>query len=146
MPNQRNASFMVSSIPNKAMNAGRNAVIGMARMGAATGFTKSKSHRKLAIRTPKGMATVVHQKKARAIRHQSFVTFQSRSYSVHSFPNARTTPMGFGKENGGRISQWVRAIHASRMAPQLKNPRANRVRGEISFRIAKRSLIFYKPR
>jgi hypothetical protein len=31
---------MVSSMPKRAMNAGRNAVIGMERMGAATGFTK----------------------------------------------------------------------------------------------------------
>ena len=41
MPNQRNATFIVSSIPNSAMNAGRKAVMGMERMGAATGLTKS---------------------------------------------------------------------------------------------------------
>src|SRR6266566_4243291 len=142
MPNQRKATFMVSSMPNKAMKAGKKAVIGMARIGAAIGFTSSKSQRKLAIRIPKGIAMIVHHKNAWAMRHQLFTTFPSRSYSVQSFPNARMTPMGLGKEKGGRISQWVRANQASRRIPQLKKPRANRARGEVSFRIAKSLLMF----
>ena len=36
---------MVSSMPNRAMNAGKNAVSGMARMGAATGLISSNSQR-----------------------------------------------------------------------------------------------------
>src|SRR5271163_2838890 len=96
---------MVSSMPNKAMNAGRKAVSGIDRMGAATGLTNSKTQRNAAIKIPKGIAITVHHKNACAILHQLLATFPSRSYSVHSLPNARTTPSGFGSENGGRISQ-----------------------------------------
>src|SRR5215469_1982309 len=73
------------------------------------------------------------------MRHQLFITLPSRSYSVHSFPKATTTPIGLGRENGGRISQCVRTIHRSRIVPQLRKPRAHRARGETSFRIAKKS-------
>src|SRR6516164_2957206 len=142
MPNQRKAIFIVSSIPNKAMNAGKKAVNGMARIGAATGLINSKTQRKLAMRIPKGIAKTVHQKNACAILHQLFTTFPSRSYSVQSLPKARTTPSGLGNENGGRISQCVRAIQARRMAPQLTKASATRARDETCFRIVKSSLIF----
>ena len=78
------------------MNAGRNAVIGMARMGAATGLMNSNSQRKLAISMPSGMATTAHQKNAWAMRHQLMNTLPSRSYSVHSIPKDRITPRGLG--------------------------------------------------
>src|SRR5204863_8861316 len=117
------------------MNAGRKAVSGMARMGAAMGLISSNSQRKLAIRIPRGIAIAAHQKNACAIRHQLSITLPRRSYSVHSLPNARITPIGFGSENGGRISQWVRPSQSRIMTLQLRNARAILARGEISFRM-----------
>ena len=80
------------------MKAGRNAVIGMERMGAATGLISSNSQRKLAISMPSGMATTAHQKNAWAMRHQLLKTLPSRSYSVHSNLKDLTTPSGVGSK------------------------------------------------
>src|SRR5438445_6497961 len=132
---------MYTSIPHRTMNSVRKEVIGMARIGAAMGFISSNSQRKLAIRMPSGIATTAHQKNACAIRHQLSITLPRRSYSVHSLPNARSTPMGLGSENGGRISQWVRPIHSRIMTLQLRNARAILARGEISFRMLNKLLM-----
>ncbi len=70
MPKNRKPTFIASSMPNRAMNAGRNAVIGMDRMGAAIGFTRWCSQGKLPISRPSGMATSADQQKACAMRHQ----------------------------------------------------------------------------
>src|ERR1035438_10532567 len=139
MPNQRNAIFMDSSMPNSAKNAGRKAVMGMERMGAATGLTKSCTHRKLPISRPNGMAMTTQNVKACAMRHQLLNTLPSRSYSVQSRTNARITPRGLGRENGGRISQCVSANQTARMPAQAATARISRVRREISLRIVKRS-------
>src|ERR1019366_6418885 len=105
MPNHRKATFMVSSMPKKAMKAGRKAVMGMARIGAATGLTKSWTHRKLAINSPRGIAIQAHQKNAWAIRHQLCRTLPRRLYSLHRRPKAAITPVGRGRANGGRMSE-----------------------------------------
>src|ERR1039457_6075735 len=138
MPNQRNAIFMDSSMPNSAKNAGRKAVMGMERMGAATGLTKSCTHRKLPISRPNGMAMTTQNVKACAMRHQLLNTLPSRSYSVQSRTNARITPRGLGRENGGRISQCVSANQTARMPAQAATARISRVRREISLRIVNR--------
>ena len=120
---------MDSSMPNRAMNAGRKAVMGMERMGAATGLTRSCTQRKLPISRPSGMAITAHQKKACAMRHQLWITLPSRSYSVQSRKNARITPSGLGRENGGRMSQWVSANQARTTGPsrdRQDQPRAAR--------------------
>src|SRR5213594_3588181 len=137
MPNQRKATFIDSSIPNSAMNAGRNAVMGMERIGAATGLTRSCTQRKLPIRSPSGMATTAHHRKACAIRHQLLITFPSRSYSVQRRANARITPIGLGSEKGGRISAYVTANQARTIADQAVIARINRVRREVSLRIVR---------
>src|ERR1039457_7126320 len=103
MPNQRNAIFIVSSMPNRAMKAGRNAVIGMERIGAATGLIRSWSQRKLPMRMPRGIAITALQKNACAMRHQLWNTFAQRLFSVHRRRKAFATPAGGGSENGGRI-------------------------------------------
>src|SRR5262252_9950780 len=99
MPNQRKMTFMRSSMPNKPTKAGRNAVMGMERMGAAMGFTKSWTQRKLAMNRPSGMAITAHHKNAWPMRHQLVATFFSNSLSVHSEGNARTTSKGVGTAN-----------------------------------------------
>ena len=108
MPNQRKAIFMASSMPNRAMKAGRKAVMGMDRMGSAMGFTRSCSQLKPPISRPSGRATTAAQKKAWAMRHQLWKTLPSRSYSVHRRPKAVNTPSGSGTENGGSNFQRVR--------------------------------------
>ena len=60
------------------MNAGRNAVMGIERIGAAIGFTRSCSQPKLAISRPSGIAISAHQMNACAIRHQLWKTLPSR--------------------------------------------------------------------
>src|SRR5687768_8748927 len=127
MPNHRKATFMASSMPNRAMKAGRNAVIGMERIGAATGFTRSCIQPKLAISNPSGTATMVHQKKAWAMRHQLWKTLPRRSYSVQSAPKDRMTPRGWGKEKGGSKFQWVRTNQIVITSAQLTKARARRV-------------------
>src|SRR2546427_9577589 len=128
-------------MPKKVVKAWRDAVGGMARMGAAIGLISSKSQRKLAIRMPSGMATTAHQKNACAMRHQLLTTFPRRSYSVHNFPKAWITPSGFGSENGGRISQCVRPIHARITMLQLTIAKITLARGETSVRIVSQSLM-----
>src|SRR5215469_11170179 len=97
MPNQRKATFMVSSMPNSPMNAGRNAVMGMERMGAATGSTRSLNQRKLAMSSPSGMATTADHRNAWPMRNQLAHTFDKSPRSEKSKGNARKTPMGLGK-------------------------------------------------
>src|SRR5215471_13660685 len=111
MPNHKKITFMRSSMPNNPMKAGRKAVIGMERMGAATGFTKSWTQRKLAIKRPSGMATTAHQKNAWPIRHQLNATFLSSSLSFHSAGKAFTTSRGVGTEKRLTNSQCVRSAH-----------------------------------
>src|SRR5215471_9530721 len=101
MPNHRKMTFMRSSIPNSPMKAGRKAVIGMERMGAATGLTKSWTQRKLAMKSPSGMAITAHQKNAWPIRHQlnatflsSSLSFQSAGKAVDEFPVRKYCPHG----------------------------------------------------
>src|SRR5579872_4031078 len=132
---------MPSSIPNSAINAGRNAVIGMDLIGAATGFTKSCIQPKLAISRPSGIAINTHQKNACAMRHQLCATFSSRLYSVHNRPKALTTPSGCGTENGGANSQYVTPNQTRIITPQLASPNATLARGETSLRIVNRSAI-----
>src|SRR5579871_3148931 len=146
MPNQRKATFMVSSIPKSAMNAGKKAVRGIERMGAAIGFTRSNTHRKLPIKIPSGTAITVHHTNAWAILHQLAATFARRSFSVQSLPNACNTAKGRGSANGGRISQCVSANQSSTIVLQLTIPKISLVRGETSLRIVKRSDINLKGR
>src|SRR4030095_2101216 len=105
MPNQRKATFINSSIPKRAINAGRKAVIGILRIGAATGLMKSYSQGKLAIINPSGRATMADHRNAWKIRHQLWKTLPSRSCSVQRRTMAWTTPVGLGKEKGGKTSQ-----------------------------------------
>jgi len=139
MPNQRNAIFIDSSIPNSAINAGRKAVMGMERIGAATGLTRSWTQRKLPMSKPSGTAITAHHANAWAMRHQLFITFPSKSYSVQRRTNARITPVGLGSENGGRISQLVRTNQAMTTMDQADTASINRVRRETSFRIVRKS-------
>src|ERR1019366_6136762 len=80
-------------------------------------------------------------KKAWAMRHQLCTTLPSRLYSCQRRPNALSTPIGRGRVNGGRISQWVSTNQAAMMRPQLRKERASRVRGVTSLRISNRFAI-----
>src|SRR5215471_20055244 len=115
MPNHRKMTFMRSSIPNSPMKAGRKAVIGMERMGAATGLTKSWTQRKLAMKSPSGMAITAHQKNAWPIRHQLNATFLSSSLSFQSAGKALTTSRGVGTEKRLTNSQCVSIAHTATM-------------------------------
>src|SRR5690242_7745223 len=98
MPNHRKMIFMRSSMPKRPIRAGRNAVMGMERMGAATGFTNSCTQRKLAMSKPSGMAMIEHQKNACPMRHQLRATFLNRSLSFHNDGKAVTTSHGVATE------------------------------------------------
>src|SRR5215469_13498591 len=136
MPNQRKATFIISSIPNSAMKAGRKAVIGMDRIGAAIGLTRSCNHLKPPISKPNGIATTADQKNAWAMRHQLWKTLAGRSYSVHRRPKALTTPIGSGTENGGNTLQRVSRNQHRTTRAQLTNASATCVLLETGLRIS----------
>src|SRR5437763_195992 len=139
MPNHRKAIFMVSPMPNKPMKAGRNAVSGMERMGAAIGLIRLKNQRKLAMSRPSGMAMATHHENAWAMRHQLVATFFSRLLSDHSDGKARMTSSGVGTEKRFTISQWVTMVQTITTTTQLRKARAHLVAGETSLRIVRSS-------
>ena len=118
------------------MKAGTKAVMGIERIGSAIGLTKSCSQRKLPISRPSGMAMAADQRNAWPIRHQLMKTLPSRSYSVQSRAKADTTPIGFGRENGGSLPHSVMANQKSTTTAQLAMANITRVRCETSRRIA----------
>ena len=71
----------------------------------------------------RGTATTTHHRNACAIRHQLMNTLPSRSYSVHSFTNACTTPTGSGSENAGSTFECVSANQMAMIRAQSTNAR-----------------------
>src|ERR1700758_3628543 len=115
-------------MPKRPMKAGTKAVIGMERMGSAIGLMKACSQRKLPINKPSGMAMAADQRNAWPIRHQLMKTLPSKSYSVHRRAKADTTPIGFGKENGGSFPHSVMANQISTTTDQLTMAKKTRER------------------